>query len=606
MTFSDSKFEGFDRSQIEEIKERIRIEDVVGRYVKLKPVGKNLFGICPFHKEDTPSFSVNPELNIYKCYGCGEAGDAFHFLEKVENFTFMEALTQLAREAGIDLKLQRKAPEENKVFMRARKAHELAAQFYSYILKEHKLGDAGRDYIKTRKLTAKTQKEFMIGYAPKSLTRQRLLKFLIKKGFTEKEVVNFGLATEKNRTVYDKFIDRLMFSIFDTTGNIIGFSGRIIDKNENRPKYLNSPETIIFQKRKNLFGLFQAKPAIRENNSVVIVEGQIDVLASRQVEVENIVAPLGTGITADQLTRLKRFTNNISIAFDNDTAGQIAGKRLAILAYGLGFNLSVIQIPYGKDTDDCIKKDPELWKKAVKKTTPAVTYFLGKVVDENDPKTLSGKQKIITEIIPIIASIQDEIAREFHIKEVANTLETEEEIVKEYLSKFRNQNSRIRKPENNVPLKNTRTLKPSKISKEKHLLSLLLQHPEHIEWAQSKLGWEKFQEAEAQGLFEIMLKEIQKSKGLNLSNLLLKIPEDLKQTFENLAMKPLWSEEPTINDLKNEISDLIKHINEDKLRAEITSLRRKMAIAESQKDDKLINQLADEINNKISELKTFQ
>jgi DNA primase len=351
------KATGFDRSQIEEIKSRISIEDIISRYVRLKPSGKNLFGLCPFHKEDTPSFSVNPELQIYKCFGCGEGGDVFNFLQKIENIEFYEAMQQLADESGIKLQIKKQDPQTTQKFVQIKEAHKLAAKLYHNLLVTHKLGIQARSYLKNRKIDDKAIEEFYLGYAPSADNSRLLINSLIKKGYKKKDLVDYGLAIEKSGQIRDKFVDRLVFPIFDRRGNIIAFSGRIIEKNSKRPKYLNSPETILFQKRRNLFGYYQARQSLRKTGYMILVEGQTDVISSWQAGIKNIVAPLGTGLTDQQLDLIKKSTQEIILAFDTDRAGLMAIMRAAELALKKGMNVFAAKIKYGKDADECIKKD---------------------------------------------------------------------------------------------------------------------------------------------------------------------------------------------------------------------------------------------------------
>lgn len=603
MTNSPTPASGFDRSQIEDIKQRIKIEEVIGRYVKLKAVGKNLFGLCPFHKEDSPSFSVNPELNIFKCYGCGEAGDVFSFLEKVENFTFFEVLTQLARETGVELKVTKASPEQTQKTIRARKATELTATFYNFILQKHKLGQPGRDYIKERAISDESIEAYKIGYAPKSISRRQLISFFLKKGFTAAELVEFGLAGQRGSQYYDKFTDRLMFSIFDNSGNIIGFSGRVISQADDRPKYLNSPETVIFQKRNNLFGLYHAKKAIREDGFVILVEGQIDVISSRQVGVANIVAPLGTGISAEQISRLKRFTNNIALAFDNDTAGFSASKRVAALAYSLGLNVSAIEVSSGKDVDECIQKNPDLWTKAVAEKRPCLSHFLNVLLKENDPKSLEGRQRITSELIPILAAVTDKLSRSFHVEELATALNVEPSIIYGYLSTA---TAKILPQSNNLKQSHPQPAKLAQISKEAHLLTILMQYADKTQWVYDKITPDDFQNEVTSDLYASFIKYMADRETFVTNDFLKSVGGPTAELATELVMRPVWAEEPQSRDLRNEILLTISLIKLENIRAEINDLKKQLANAERDKDVKLTNSLMNEISQKITELKALE
>lgn len=585
----------FDRSQIEEIKQRINIEDVVKRYVKLKPVGKNMFGLCPFHKEDSPSFSVNTEINIYKCFGCGESGDVITFLMKIENMEFQEALSQLAREAGVELKAGKYDPEKTKKFLRAKQAHLSAADFYHYVLTKHKTGEKGRNYISGRKLLPKTVEEFKIGYASYSNTRTVLLQFLKKKGFTASELEEYGLVATKNGRTRDRFTDRIMFPIFSPAGDIIAFSGRIITKEDIRPKYINTPETPIFQKRKNLFGLYQSKKAIREDQFVILVEGQTDVASSWQNEIQNIVAPLGTSITTDQLRKVKRFTPNIAVSFDRDNAGLIAGLRATALAYEIGFNVSAIEIPVGNDADECIRNDPELWRNAVNKRKPAVTFFSNRLISEIEPTSLEAKQKIVKQILPLISVISDKVIKDHHIKEISELTGISEGIIRETVSQ--------KKPGHKIKdLINNSVDDERVIPVETYLLSLLLQYPENIAWISDKIDLNEIENNPVKSILQKLVKYHRGHKKVLLSEFISKLDGEEKVLSEDSTMRPLWVETPNNEEIAEEIAYTITKIKKNYIHKQISELKTKLRSLEKEKDTKAANEVLNLINNQIKEL----
>ena len=348
------------KEQIQEIKARVNIVDVVSRYVKLKPVGKSFAALCPFHNEKTPSFFVNPQLGIFKCFGCGKAGDVITFLQEIERISFFEALQRLAKEAGIELT----GNIDDKQAKQVSKAKELlkkVALFYNKLLVTHKVGRQALKYASQRGLTDEVMRLFLIGFAPKE--KKLVQNFAQKIGFDKQIISIAGLVNDKG---FDKFYDRLIFPIFDASGNVVGFSGRVIAKDDYRAKYLNSPESPVFKKRFILYGLYQAKQNIIQEKLAIIVEGQMDVIASFKAGVKIAVAPLGTGLTTTQLTLLRRYTENVAFAFDNDEAGQKSLYRAAPLALEAGLNVYVIKYPEEfKDVDELVSKNPSLWQKAV-------------------------------------------------------------------------------------------------------------------------------------------------------------------------------------------------------------------------------------------------
>lgn len=590
---------GISKAQIEEIKERIPIEDIIKRYVKLKPVGKNLFGVCPFHSEKTPSFSVNPELNIFKCYGCGEAGDVISFLQKIESLEFYEAIEMLAREAGVTLETTDRSKSSSDSYVQAKKAHDLAARYYHYLLTKHDLGKPAKEYTKDRSLTQEAIHSFQIGYAPPIHVKTSVTTFLLEQGFTEKQLIQFGISTNKyNRTV-DKFVNRIMFPIHDTTGKVIGFSGRVFQKDDDRPKYINSPETLLFQKRRNLYGLYQSKRNIKNNGFAILVEGQTDVISSSMSGIGNIVAPLGTGTTAEQLSKLKRYTDTIAIAFDKDLAGEKAHKRLAELAFKQGFNCYSIEIPYGNDADECIRKDSSLWKKAVANRLPTISYFLDLLIQKYDIKTLSGKQAVLSEIIPLLRAISDTVTLDHHVKELNLVTDIPIDILKQKLQ----DTSISSRP--TIQLDND-AIPQSVLSHERYLAALLLQFPTILTWAKEKIPLDDFLSDDIRTLISGLLKFYAENTSSNLSDFVLTLPDDMQSLAQELLMYPLWSEEPTTETLTDEISETIHAIKGHALRREINKFRKALSIAERRGKTKTANEILNAINGKLKELEALE
>lgn len=344
-------------TDVQEIKARADIIAIVSRYVKLKKTGRNFSGLCPFHGEKTPSFSVNPSLGIYKCFGCGVHGDVIKFVQEIEHIEFPQAIEKLADELGITL--QKSEDPSTKLVARQRESHKIVAELYHYILMNLPQGKDALHYVlNKRKLTRETVIANKIGYAPHD--KQLIQNYLLKKGFSASEIKEAGFVNERG---YDKYTDRLMFPIFDTAGHVVGFSGRVINPEDIRPKYLNSAESVLFKKRFLLFGLLGAKESIAKKDLAILCEGQLDAITSQQVGVENIVAPLGTGLTDTQLSLLSRYSKNIAFCFDNDQAGQKSILRGVQLALGLELTPFLITLPDDvKDIDELIQKRPEDWK----------------------------------------------------------------------------------------------------------------------------------------------------------------------------------------------------------------------------------------------------
>ena len=408
----------------EEIKSRLSIEDVVGQYIELKRAGRNLKGHSPWGVDKTPSFMVSPEKGIWHDFSAGKGGDIFTFVMEVEGIGFKEALEKLAGQAGVDLSKYRGGdPAVSKRKTSAKEALALATKYYQACLIRNK---SVCEYVfYQRNLNRATVAEFKIGYSPAS--GKALTAVLKKRGFTEPELDAAGLL---NRFKSDMFRDRMMVPFIDTTGNVIGFTARILRKGE--PKYLNTPETILFNKSKFIFGLHQAKEAIRRDGFVVIVEGNMDVISSHQAGVKQAVATSGTAMTEQHLKALSNLTSDIRLAYDGDTAGVRATERAIMMAGDLGLDLTVISDYHGaKDPDELIQKDPKLWQQAVKNSIPAVDWLLSKYEENLDLKKSPDKRKYSDIALKLLSYVKDEVERASYEEKVARKIGVEVSILRE-------------------------------------------------------------------------------------------------------------------------------------------------------------------------------
>lgn len=408
----------------EEIKSRLAIEDVVGQYVELKRTGRNLKGHSPWGVDKTPSFMVSPDKGIWHDFSANKGGDVFSFVMEIEGIGFKEAMEKLANQAGVDLTKYRGGnPAVTKRKVRAKEALALAAKYYQACLVRNKA--VGEYVFYKRNLHRTTVQEFKIGYAPES--GKALINVLKKRGFTLEELETAGLL---NRFKTDLFRDRMTVPFIDTTGNVIGFTARVIKNAE--PKYLNTPETLLFNKSKFIFGLFQAKEFIRRSGYVVVVEGNMDVISSHQAGVKEAVATSGTAMTEQHLKALSRLTSDIRLAYDGDAAGIKATERAIMMAGDLGIDLTVISDYHGaKDPDELIQKDPELWQQAVEKRTPAVDWLLSKYEENLDLSSAMGKRKYSDVALKLISFIKDEVERASYEKKIATKLGVEVDILRE-------------------------------------------------------------------------------------------------------------------------------------------------------------------------------
>ncbi len=399
----------------EEIKSRLPVEDVVGQYVELKRAGRNLKGHSPWGVDKTPSFMVSPERGIWHDFSANKGGDIFSFVMEVEGIGFREALEKLAAMAGVELTKysggDRRVAERKK---RAREALTLATKYYQACLVRNRT--AWEYVFYRRNLNKGTVKEFLIGYAPGS--GKALVSVLKKRGFADAELEAAGLL---NRFGGDLFRDRMMVPFVDTLGNVIGFTARVLGTGE--PKYLNTPETLLFNKSRFIFGLAQAKEAIRRSGFVVIVEGNMDVISSHQAGVKEAVATSGTAMTEQHLKALSGLTSDIRLAYDGDAAGVKATERAIMMAGDLGIELSVISDYHGaKDPDELIQQDPQLWQDAVLHREPAVDWLLRKYEESVDLSSGAGKRKYSDVALRLISYLHDEVERASYEEKVAQKL----------------------------------------------------------------------------------------------------------------------------------------------------------------------------------------
>ncbi|MFZ1242592.1 MAG: DNA primase [Candidatus Saccharimonas sp.] len=400
----------------EEIRSRLNIEDIVGEYVQLKRAGRNFKGLSPFTSEKTPSFYVSPDKNIWHDFSSNKGGDIFSFVMEVEGMDFRESLAYLARKAGVDLSMyenkgaQARARQKKQLL----EINRLAANYFQHSLlrNPHAL-----EYVfKKRKLNKEIVQQFQIGYAPNS--GKALVGYLKKKGFNDKELRDGGVLT---RYGGDLFRGRMTVPLMDASGQVIGFTGRIIDDIPHAPKYLNTPQTLLYDKGRHVFGLSQAKQAIRQQDRVVIVEGNLDVISSHQAGVCYVVATAGTAMTEYHLRALKRLTGDVRLAFDGDKAGIAATERAIGLASHVGVELSVISIPKGaKDPDELIQQGVEKWTHAIETSQPAVDWLLSQYSQRLDLNTAAGKRQLTTVGLAVVSQLKDPVEREHYERKIAD------------------------------------------------------------------------------------------------------------------------------------------------------------------------------------------
>jgi len=421
---------------VEEVKSKTNIANLVGEYVTLKKMGRNLKGLCPFHGEKTPSFMVNEELGIYKCFGCGAGGDIFNFLMAIEGLDFGEALHKLADKAGVKLPEFKTGETDIKKELIA--VNTMAAEYFHYLLTKHSAGEEARRYLKERKINEKLWETFKVGFSLPEW--DGLSKYLVnKKGYRGELLVAAGLAIEGGRGVYDRFRGRIMFPLLDSAGRIVGFSGRILPQlvKGDEGKYINSPETEIYHKGRMLYGFSNARLAIKKAGRVVLVEGQLDTISSYGAGISETVGVGGTALTTEMVEMLGKVTENITLALDNDPAGEAAMKRSIDLIEKRGMSIKMVEIDGGKDPDEIARNFPDKWREMVDSAVPVYEFFFNRLIGRYGIDTVEAIGKIVKEVVPMLSNIENSVIREVWVRKLALKIGVDKQRIEEEMEKAR-------------------------------------------------------------------------------------------------------------------------------------------------------------------------
>ncbi|HEX9017894.1 MAG TPA: DNA primase [Anaerolineaceae bacterium] len=592
-------------SVVDEIKARIDILDVVSESVQLRRTGKNYTGFCPFHPNSrTPAFVVFPDSGTWRCFGqCNEGGDIFKFVMKKEGWDFPQALRALAARAGVTLEpmTPEKQAEEDE-HERLRSLLEEAVTFYRHHLLQTPAGKTAFAYLEKRGLQPAAMETFGLGYAPDSW--DALTRYFTGKGYTTDELLEVGLVTERQsgEGVYDKFRHRIMFPIRDGSGRMVGFGGRILNP-EDQPKFMNSPQTVLFDKGRLLFALDQARKAIRAQDQVVIVEGYLDVIALHQGGFANVVSPMGTALTEDQLRMLKRLTRRIILALDPDAAGQKAtlrGLEIARQAMDhstdvafdprgllrhearLEADLRVTTLPEGQDPDEIVLRDPQEWARIVEAARPIVVHVMETLAagrDLDDPKV---KSEIANQVLPLIEDVPDAVEREAYRQRLARLLRVDE---RSLLSPSSGARPARRRP---TGAKNARPEAPQAVIQaalrpeanlEKHTLRLLLRQPEALynldrvlqRAGLSRFDVQDFEHADHQILAAIIIQSLEQDDLDATQYIQERIPEALEDLVHEL-LAPFMQGEPTPEKLVDDLIQTVMRLRQVRTRAHVDQL----------------------------------
>ena len=593
-------------SQIDEIKSRIDIVDLVGETVKLRRTGKNYSGLCPFHNEKTPSFIVSPDRQSWRCFGqCNEGGDVFKFVMKKEGWDFKEALASLAERAGVKLEsFKPEAPEQKETHERLRNLLEEAVLFYSHHLSTP-AGAHALEYIREKRhLTPATIETFGIGYAPPGW--EITLKHFREKGFTDQDLFEAGLVTQRESGgMVDRFHNRLMFPIRDENGKMVGFGARILDPNDF-PKFMNSPETPLFSKSRLLYGLDRARKPIRTANQAVIVEGYLDVIAVHQAGFENVVSPMGTSLTEDQLRLLKRFTRRIVLALDPDAAGRSAVLRgleaarqtldrqdeIGFDARGLlrhearlQADLRVATMPDGLDPDEIVQRDPEQWKSLIENAQPIVIHVMDALAAGRDLDDAKVKSEIVSQVLPIIEDLPNPIERDTYRQRLARFLKVDERSIsgsQAPIPRARRQRiqAQTQTPIEKVAPAGTKPVLAPSHKTEAHIMSVLLRRPDLLyrldralqEASLSRMAADDFGYTDHQVLFRLVRQSLEQDTHDADQYLRQSIPATLEGLVDDLLAEDN-EPEPLDDRLLDDLFRSVVKIRRNALNENINQLR---------------------------------
>lgn len=583
---------------IEEIKNSNDIVDVISQYVNLKRSGRNFFGLCPFHKEKSPSFSVSPDKQIFHCFGCGAGGNVIHFISKIENADFKEAIGILANRAGIELPTLNNY-EDNKTALLKSKVYEInqiAAEFYHQNLYKP-TSKIGQEYIKKRKLDNRTLKSFLIGYSGNFDELYRILK---QKGFTEEEILASSLVNKTDDGKYiDRFRKRVMFPIQDTRNKVIAFGGRVTD--DSKPKYINSPENIVYSKGRHLFGLNVAKRG--ELKNIIIVEGYMDAISLYQRGITNVVASLGTALTEAQGRLLRRYSERVTIGYDSDGAGQAATLRGLEILQNIGCDVRILQISGAKDPDEyVIKYGPERFLKCVEQAISLVEFKVKMLKQSLNLDNINDKIKFLNQVAKILSNVTNSIERELYVEKIANEYNVSKEAIYGEVNKLiyaKNTGEKtLEKPIVKKEIKKEKQEIDSSTTKRENLIIyLLINYPqESYKKIKSVISETDMKLEENQKILKKMYEEIEKG-NINI---------DILNNFEEQNIidhiTGIMSYDFEISDLNKCIEDVVNTYEKDKL------INRRQEILDIIKNgqgfsEKELNNLEDELSNIVIKLK---
>lgn len=533
------------RELIEEINRKINITEIVENYLTLKKAGNRYIGLCPFHNEKTPSFSVTPESNLFYCFGCHKGGDMIKFVMEIEKIDFKDALEFLARKAGISLEkyFNKSFSSESKNKQALKELYKKTALSFSFILENKEEAKSAREYLYNRGLTNQIIKDFQIGWAPES--RGWLSNFLKSKNYSEDFLSKSGLFSRKGLS-WSLFSGRIMFPIKNQSGDVVAFSGRTLK--DFGPKYINSPETLLFKKKYNFFGLSNALKAIRAKDFAVLCEGQMDVIAYHQAGINNAIAPLGTSFTEEQAALIKRYTSNVILSFDGDEAGKKAMLKAIILCEKNNISTKIVLFKKNEDPSDLIQdKGVEALQNIIKSNINSFDFVINNAVNRFDMQTPEGKERFIQDISAYISSINSNVRKESCIRKISEIIGINYNSVYADLSRGKNISRKTIKKEN--------TIKNKHITSDLFLMIAVVVNREKFSYVRSRLSVDELEDKRAKEIF-IALEESYRNDETEIESILSRIEDD---SAKAILAENITSEKFSMNN-EEIIKDIVKKI----------------------------------------------
>ena len=572
--------------EAEAVRERIRdatdIVDLISEHVQLVKKGRNFSGLCPFHDEKTPSFSVNPDRQFYHCFGCGAGGDVFRFVQEIDRVTFAEAVQFLAERAGIALP-ERSGPSREKAAAEDElyRANDLAQKYFHHLLLNDEVGAGARTYLQTRGLTSETIARFGLGYAPPAW--DALLKVAGRRGLSPQILERAGLALPrpKGSGHYDRFRDRVTFPIANLSNRTIAFGARALQPDQN-PKYLNSPETPIYHKGRVLYGLSIARDAIRRQDSVLVVEGYTDLISLAQAGIQHVVATAGTALTEDHGRLLARFARQLVLLFDGDAAGDAAAMRALEVLFGTSLDVRVVSLPSEHDPDTFVQAHgPEALLNQAENARSVLDFYLGRLAQQHDLSSIEGKGRAVETFKPLLAKLnkpQDAVRRDLLLREVAQRLAVDEQALRDGVRASMRRSQRSRQAGADPPP----TAAPDPPRHELEFIGLLINFPQFIPETARKFAADSLNDARTQALCRALFSCHARSKAIDLGAIISELADDALSRLAARCAAQGFDEEQ----VERQWRDYLLHFQKNALQKRIANARQ--ALAGASDDDEVV------------------